>query len=52
MRVSLHIQQQCESTNVKFFFKQWGGVHKKKNGRELKDRTWDERPSISQLALL
>jgi protein gp37 len=29
---------------VLFFFKQWGGVQKKKFGRELDGRTWDEFP--------
>jgi protein gp37 len=30
------------------FFKQWGGVHKVKNGRELEGRTWDEMPRIAR----
>jgi len=38
------IRNQCKSARVPFFFKQWGGVHKKKAGRELEDRTWDEMP--------
>jgi protein gp37 len=29
---------------VAFFFKQWGGTNKKKTGRELEGRTWDEIP--------
>jgi len=29
---------------VPFFFKQWGGINKKKTGRLLKNRTWDEFP--------
>jgi protein gp37 len=29
---------------VPFFFKQWGGVNKKKTGRVLNGRTWDEMP--------
>ena len=29
---------------VPFFFKQWGGVQKSRNGRELDGRTWDEMP--------
>ncbi|MBU4225083.1 MAG: phage Gp37/Gp68 family protein, partial [Chloroflexi bacterium] len=29
---------------VPFFFKQWGGVQKKKAGRVLEGRTWDEMP--------
>jgi protein gp37 len=43
----LDIQQQCEKAKVAFFFKQWGGVNKKKTGRELKGRTYDEMPEIS-----
>lgn len=38
------ILQQCQDQNVKFFFKQWGGKNKKKAGRLLDDRTWDDMP--------
>lgn len=38
------IRDQCVAANVPFFFKQWGGVNKKRTGRELQGRTWDERP--------
>lgn len=38
------IRDQCLAANVPFFFKQWGGVQKKKAGRELDNRTWDEMP--------
>jgi protein gp37 len=38
------IRDQCVSSAVPFFFKQWGGVHKKVNGRILDGRTWDELP--------
>ena len=38
------IQKQCERSRVPFFFKQWGGVHKKRAGRVLEGRTWDELP--------
>lgn len=41
------IQQQCEKAGVAFFFKQWGGVNKKKTGRLLNGRTYDEIPSIA-----
>src|SRR6266536_6690570 len=41
----LDIQQQCDVSNVKFFFKQWGGTNKKKTGRILNGRTYDEMPS-------
>jgi len=38
------IRDQCLASDVPFFFKQWGGVHKKRNGRMLQGRTWDEIP--------
>lgn len=38
------IRDQCKSAGVPFFFKQWGGVQKKKTGRVLGTRTYDERP--------
>ena len=38
------IRKQCRSQGVPFFFKQWGGVQKKRNGRVLDGRTWDEMP--------
>lgn len=40
----LSIRDQCLRANVPFFFKQWGGVRKKKFGRTLDGRTWDEMP--------
>jgi protein gp37 len=39
------IRDQCADAGVPFFFKQWGGVQKKKAGRILDGRTYDERPS-------
>ncbi|HZT97711.1 MAG TPA: DUF5131 family protein, partial [Chloroflexota bacterium] len=39
------IRDQCERAEVPFFFKQWGGARKHKNGRELQGRTWDEMPT-------
>jgi protein gp37 len=38
------IERQCREANVAFFFKQWGGVQKKKAGRELNGRTYDAMP--------
>lgn len=38
------IQRQCSEQGVAFFFKQWGGIQKKKTGRLLNGRTWDEMP--------
>lgn len=40
----LSIRDQCATAHVPFFFKQWGGVHKKRAGRMLQGRTWDEMP--------
>jgi protein gp37 len=41
------IKDQCQASDVAFFFKQWGGTNKKKAGRELEGRTWDEMPIIA-----
>ncbi len=41
------IKTQCETANVPFFFKQWGGVNKKKAGRLLDGKTWEEVPVIA-----
>lgn len=38
------LRDQCLRAGTAFFFKQWGGVQKKKNGRLLEGRTWDEMP--------
>jgi protein gp37 len=40
------VQQQCAEQSVPFFFKQWGGVQKKRAGRELDGRTWNELPML------
>jgi len=40
----LDICDQCQKSNTPFFFKQWGGTNKKKTGRILEGRTWDELP--------
>ncbi len=40
------IRDQCLKAGTLFFFKQWGGVQKKKAGRILDGRTWDEMPAI------
>ena len=40
----IDIRDQCTSAGVPFFFKQWGGFNKKKAGRQLEGRTWDEMP--------
>ena len=38
------IRDNCVQSEVPFFFKQWGGVFKKRTGRTLDNRTWDEMP--------
>ena len=38
------IKDQCMSSKVPFFFKQWGGHTPKAGGREFEGRTWDEMP--------
>jgi protein gp37 len=40
------IRDQCELSGVAFHFKQWGGVIKKRTGRVLDGRTWDELPVL------
>jgi len=40
------IRSQCKDSGVPFFFKQWGGVRKKRNGRELDGRTYDAMPPL------
>lgn len=40
------IRDQCEAAGVAFFFKQWGGVNKKKTGRLLEGRKHDDMPSF------
>ena len=44
----LSIRDQCADSDVPFFFKQWGGVHKKRSGRMLGGRTYDEFPERLQ----
>ena len=39
------IRDRCIRQGVPFFFKQWGGTRKKRTGRELDGRTWDEMPT-------
>jgi protein gp37 len=38
------IRDQCLAAGVAFFFKQWGGLRPKSNGRELEEREWNEMP--------
>jgi protein gp37 len=41
------IRNQCRKASVAFFFKQWGGVQKKRTGRVLEGRTYDDMPQAS-----
>lgn len=40
------IRDRCLAYDVPFFFKQWGGVEKKRAGRVLDGRTWNEMPRV------
>lgn len=40
------IREQCKRSNVAFYFKQWGGVNKKKAGRMLEGKIYDEIPDL------
>jgi protein gp37 len=39
------IHDSCRKHGTAFFFKQWGGTNKKKAGRMLNNRTWDDYPA-------
>jgi protein gp37 len=41
----IDIQKQCQDRNIPFFFKQWGGVNRKKAGRKLEGEEWLEMPA-------
>ncbi len=41
---AIDLRDQCRRAKVPFFFKQWGGKNKKRAGRVLEGRTWDEMP--------
>ncbi len=43
---AIEIKEQCQRAGVPFFFKQWGGVNKKRAGRILEGQTWDELPKF------
>ena len=47
----IEIRDQCLKASVPFFFKQWGGVNKKKNGRLLEGRFWNELPLLETAAI-
>jgi len=43
----LEIKEQCLNAGIPFFFKQWGGTSKKKTGRSLEGKTWDQMPEFT-----
>ena len=46
------IRDRCRRAGVPFFFKQWGGTNKKRAGRLLEGRTWDEMPGQHLASIL
>ena len=40
------IKAQCQKSKVAFYFKQWGGTNKKKNGSTLKGELYKEMPDF------
>ena len=44
-----NIRDQCLISQIPFFFKQWGGVRKKNNGRILQGQIWSEIPTTEHL---
>jgi len=47
----INLRNQCLAQKVPFFFKQWGGINKKKTGRLLDGRTWDEMPQVEPVCV-
>jgi len=43
----LSLKNQCETAGVAFYFKQWGGTRKHRNGRELDGRIYDAMPVVA-----
>ncbi len=43
------IMRKCQDNKIPFFFKQWGGVNKKKTGRRLDGRIFNEMPAFCHL---
>jgi protein gp37 len=48
----IDIKNNCQSTGTPFFFKQWGGFHRKRSGRTLQGRTWNQMPARADILLL
>ena len=48
----LEIRDRCKNENIDFFFKQWGGVNKKKAGRLLDGKYYDAMPELFSNVLI
>jgi len=46
------VKNRCLELNIPFFFKQWGGVNKKKAGRLLDGKIYDDMPKIFSNVLI
>lgn len=44
----INIKEQCQKANVAFYFKQWGGTNKKKTGKMLEAKVYNEMPVITE----
>lgn len=42
----IDIKDQCKNRRIPFYFKQWGGTNKKKNGKVLSGKIYTELPYI------
>ncbi len=45
----MNLRDQCLKQKVPFFFKQWGGINKKKTGRKLEGKYWNEMPQMIEV---
>jgi protein gp37 len=46
-----NIRDRCVDYSIPFFFKQWGGIRKKVNGRLLDRKLWSQYPRMANMAL-
>jgi protein gp37 len=49
---AINIRDQCLEKNIPYFFKQWGGINKKVNGRKLEGIEWNQMPSLNSLSYI
>jgi protein gp37 len=50
MKTQWAVDVKNQSRAVPFFFKQWGGMQRKRNGRMLQGRTWDQMPTTDRVS--